>query len=546
MHPAELVIPRPLAVTVVPEEVFELGPGATIIAHPEAHGPAGLLALLLRRPTGFPLPIAFEEQHEDQQQGNVTLELKESTGSGPEHYTLAVRRQGVLISAPTPAGLYNGIQTLRQLFPADIESVPATPRSQVAQSNGTHPAQGSHWKIPGVDIVDGPRFQYRGIMLDVARSFFPVEDVKWQIDTMSQFKLNALHLHLTDDQAWRIELDNPTPNPSGIDYRNLSRVGGAGAVDHPEAGLPPGLPGFYTKADLRELSDYAAARNVLLVPEIDVPGHVNAALAAVPQLNTDGAAKATNSTGAVGYSTLEAHNPATYEFVREVLAQLAEITPGPYLHIGGDEAEVTLHSDYLKMVAEFSRMVAGLGKTVIGWNEYADAELPNGAVIQYWHGSLGAVRRQAQSGAQVIMSPAAHTYLDQKYDSASPIGLEWVEGGPFTWAEYYGWDPAAFGIMEEHILGVEALLWTETVRGNDQAAWLMYPRAISVAEVGWTAQAARHVEDFRRRLGAFAGRLTRQGVTFQPAPDVEWAVPLPPGYPKLFRRADPAYGRIEP
>ncbi|UVJ40362.1 beta-N-acetylhexosaminidase [Arthrobacter sp. CJ23] len=520
MNSTEDLIPRPQHVATTDGAAFTLHASARIAASGAAQAVAGQLAALLRRATGRALPLVAEPVP-----GDIALELAEAPDGGPEAYALSVTAESVRLTATDPAGLFNAVQTLRQLFPAAVESADASA-----------PA----WTLPAVEISDAPRLPYRGLMLDVARSFFTVAEVKQQVDTMSQFKLNALHLHLTDDQAWRIEIHNPAENPSGLDYSRLTGIGGQGAVDHPGVGLTPGRTGFYTQQDFREIVDHAAARNVLIVPEIDLPGHVNAALAALPQLNPDGKPKPMNTSGDVGYSTLDAANPITYEFVREVLGQLAAITPGPYLHIGGDEALVTGHDNYVAMVREFAAIAAGLGKTVAGWNEYADVELPRGAVVQYWHGELAPAMRQAtENGARILMSPAANTYLDQKYDSASPIGLEWVEGGPFTWAEYYAWDPAQGGIVDEQLLGVEGPLWTETVRGNHQAAWLTYPRAISLAEVGWSRQEDRELQDFRRRLGTFGERLARQGVTFQAAPDVDWSAQPAPAFSAEAVPADP-------
>jgi hexosaminidase len=424
------------------------------------------------------------------------------------------------------------VQTLRQLLPAAIE--------------GTEPGSDSTWVIPAVEIADAPRFAYRGLMLDVARNFFTVEEVKEQIDVMTQFKLNALHLHLTDDQAWRIEIHEPENNPSGLPYGKLTEIGGEGAVEVPTAVPTRGRHGFYTQQDFRDIQAYAAGKNVLVVPEIDLPGHVNAALAAIPQLNPNGQAKPMSTTSEVGWSTLTADLPVTYEFVREVLGQLAAITVGPYLHIGGDEAHVTGHDDYVAMVKEFVRIGAETGKSVVGWNEFAAVELPEGAVIQYWHGDFAPVVRQAgQSGSQVIMSPAANTYLDQKYAQDSPVGLEWVEGGPFTWSEYYNWDPAQGGLEDHQILGVEGALWSETIRDNHQAQWLLYPRAVSLAEVAWSGQEVRNTGDFRRRLGALGERLAKQGVVFQEAPDVEWSAK--PHYPfaAAVATSHSEYGTIE-
>ena len=526
MNTTDTLIPRPSHVALQDNPAFRLAPTARIRATAPAAQPAEQLASLLRAGTGFELPIV-----EDTRPGDIFLEFAEAFDGGPEAYALNVTEDGVRLTASTQAGLFNGVQTLRQLFPASIEKADAS---------------SAEWVIPAVDIADAPRFAYRGLMLDVARSFFTVEEVKAQIDVMTQFKLNALHLHLTDDQSWRIEIHEPEQNPSGLPYAQLTALGGQGAVEVPAAVPARGREGFYTQQDFKDIQAYAATKNVLVIPEIDFPGHVNAALAAIPQLNPDGQAKPMSTTPDVGWSTFSADLPATYEFVREVLSQLAAITDGPYLHIGGDEAHVTGHDDYVAMVQQFVRIGAETGKTVVGWNEFAAVELPEGAVIQYWHGDFAPVVRQAEeSGAKVIMSPAANTYLDQKYASDSPIGLEWVEGGPFTWSEYYNWDPAQGGLKDHQILGVEGPLWTETVRNNEQAQWLLYPRAVSLAEVAWSGQEVRNAGDFRRRLGALGERLAQQGVAFQAAPDVEWSATSKWPFPDAGTSSTPEYGTIE-
>jgi hexosaminidase len=527
MNTTDNLVPRPSHVALVDGPAFTLAPAARIAAGGSAAPVAEKLAALLRRGTGFDLPIV-----EDARPCDISLALEDTFDGGPEAYALSVTEAGVDLTASTGAGLFNGVQTLRQLLPAAIE--------------GTEPGSDSTWVIPAVEIADAPRFAYRGLMLDVARNFFTVEEVKEQIDVMTQFKLNALHLHLTDDQAWRIEIHEPENNPSGLPYGKLTEIGGEGAVEVPTAVPTRGRHGFYTQQDFRDIQAYAAGKNVLVVPEIDLPGHVNAALAAIPPLNPDGQAKPMSTTSEVGWSTLTADLPVTYEFVREVLGQLAAITVGPYLHIGGDEAHVTGHDDYVAMVKEFVRIGAETGKSVVGWNEFAAVELPEGAVIQYWHGDFAPVVRQAeQSGSQVIMSPAANTYLDQKYAQDSPVGLEWVEGGPFTWSEYYNWDPAQGGLEDHQILGVEGALWSETIRDNHQAQWLLYPRAVSLAEVAWSGQEVRNTGDFRRRLGALGERLAKQGVVFQEAPDVEWSAK--PHYPfaAAVATSHSEYGTIE-
>lgn len=528
MNTTDNLIPRPSHVALTDGPAFTLHPTARISADDAASPVAEQLATLLRGATGFDLPIV-----PDSRDGDIALAVTDTLDGGPEAYVLSVTGSEARLTATTAAGLFNGAQTLRQLFPPTIENAHA----DAASTEGT-------WVIPAVEIFDTPRFAYRGLMLDVARNFFTVEEVKEQIDVMTRFKLNALHLHLTDDQAWRLEINDPGPagNPSGLPYGQLTAIGGPGAVEVPTAVPIRGNSGFYTQQDFKDIQAYAATRNVLVIPEIDLPGHVNAALAAIPQLNPDGQAKAMSTTPEVGWSTLSADLPATYEFVREVLTQLAAITDGPYLHIGGDEAHVTGHDEYVEMVQQFVRIGANTGKSVVGWNEFAAVELPEGSVIQYWHGDFAPVVRQAgEGGSKVIMSPAANSYLDQKYNDSSPIGLQWVEGGPFTWAEYYNWDPAQGGLEDHHILGVEGPLWSETVRNNQQAFWLLYPRLVSLAEVAWSGQEARNTGDFRRRLGALGERLAKQGVTFQEAPDVEWAAK--PDWP--FTTPPSQYGTIE-
>lgn len=531
MNTTDNLIPRPSHVALLDGPAFTLTPTARITASNAAAPVAEQLAVLLRRGTDFELPLV-----EDSLPGDISLELAETSDGGPEAYSLNITEDGVGLTASTIAGLFNAVQTLRQLFPAAIEG------RGPAESNAT----ADTWVIPAVEIADAPRFAYRGLMLDVARSFFTVEEVKAQIDVMTQFKFNALHLHLTDDQAWRIEIHEPAENPSGLPYADLTALGGQGAVEVTTAMPARGNSGFYTQQDFRDLQAYAASKNVLVIPEIDLPGHVNAALAAIPQLNPDGQAKPMSTTSEVGWSTLSVDLPATYEFVREVLGQLAAITVGPYLHIGGDEAHVTGHDDYVAMVQRFVRIGAETGKSVVGWNEFAAVELPQGSVIQYWHGDFEPTVRQAeQSGSRVVMSPAANTYLDQKYASDSPVGLEWVEGGPFTWSEYYNWDPAQGGLQDQQILGVEGPLWTETVRDNQQAQWLLYPRAVSLAEVAWSGQEVRNPGDFRRRLGALGERLARQGVAFQEAPDVEWSAKPEYPFPDPIAGSASKYGTIE-
>ncbi len=518
------LLPRPVSVETHDGTPFTLHKNTRIVAIGQgADGPARYLAGILRPSTGYRLNVV------GQGWGPAPIVVEVGAGKAPaghadEGYTLTVEADRVLIGADTPNGALNGVQTLRQLFPQWVESDTVVSTA---------------WTVPQVTISDYPRFAYRGMMLDVARSFYPMDEVKAYIDAAAQFKVNRLHLHLTDDQGWRIAVGTPDDNPSGIDYGLLTGISGGTAMTYngngQQMGTELGVTGFYTRADYAEIVRYAGENGMTVVPEIDLPGHTNAALHAIPQLNSAGAqprpqpGEATvphNGTGSVGYSSLDAGSDVTYEFVRNVLADIAEMTPGPYLHIGGDEAHVTSHADYTRMVDAFTETVASLGKTVVGWNEYAGTALPrDGAVVQFWNGDRNAVAGAVNNrGAKVILSPAAHTYVPQKQDARQPQGGTWACGGVCGLDRHYNWDPGTFipNVTESSVLGVESALWGEFIRRVGQAQYYSYPRLIATAEAGWTPQAQRNYADFTTRLSAMGGRLTVQGTNFFPTADVPW------------------------
>jgi hexosaminidase len=395
-----------------------------------------------------------------------------------------VRPEGVRLAAATPAGLFRGAQTLRQLASVD----------------------GS---IPAGRITDRPRFAYRGVMLDVARHFFPVADVKRLIDVAALLKLNHLHLHLTDDQGWRIAIDA---------WPRLTEYGGG-----TEVGDGPG--GYFTKADYREIVAYAAERFITVVPEVDLPGHTNAALASYPELNADGAAPDRYTGIAVGFSALAVAKEVTYRFLDDVFGELAALTPGPYLHVGGDEAKTVDPEDYATIVARAQQIVARHGKTPIGWHEVAAAPLLPSTVVQYWGVAAedgDGTRAAAAQGNRVIMSPADRTYLDMKYDDESPWGFDWA--GHITTETSYDWDPATYlsGVDESAVLGVESPLWTETVRTIEQVEYLLMPRLAVTAEVGWAQTGRQDWAHLRERLAAQHAVWTALGIAFFEAPDVPW------------------------
>jgi hexosaminidase len=396
--------------------------------------------------------------------------------------------------------LFHAVQTLRQLLPAAIES------DQNMRATGA-------WSLPPGRIVDRPRFAWRGGMLDVARHFFTVDEVKQYVDLLALYKFNTMHLHLSDDQGWRIQINS---------WPKLTTVGGA-----TEVGGGPG--GFYTKADYAEIVRYARDRFITVVPEIDMPAHTHAATASYPELGCGrpmpdpplNAATPTLYTGtAVGFSALCHDKAVTFRFVDDVVRELAAMTPGPYIHLGGDEVEVLTPQQYAAFVERVQGIVARHGKTMVGWDEIGRAKLRPGTIAQMWRAdtSVAAVRQ----GARVIMSPATKAYMDMKYTPATEIGLDWAALIELQTA--YDWDPVTHfnGVTERDVLGVEAPLWSETVVNITAAEYLLMPRLPAIAEVGWTANAGKDWESFRRRIAAHAPRWRFLGINYYPSPQVAW------------------------
>ncbi|GAB1645471.1 beta-N-acetylhexosaminidase [Krasilnikovia sp. MM14-A1259] len=475
------VIPVPAQVWPDPAADFTIGPDAAIRAAPGAEPVARQLAELLRAATGHPVPMRPD--------GTIRMELQD--GHGAEGYRLDVATDAVTVAAERPAGLHAAVQTLRQLLP-------------VAGRAGDV-------VLPGGRILDRPRFAYRGTMLDLARHFFTPDEVRSFIDAIAQFKINHLHLHLTDDQGWRLEIEG---------WPRLTEIGGG-----PGTGVGGAGPGFLTAAEYADLVAYAAGRFITIVPEIDMPGHVNAAQVAYPELAGDGRRVAPRHDRAVGYSSLDAGREQTYAFVEDVIRAVAALTPGPFLHIGGDEAKATSAADYRTFLHRVLPLVARYGKRPIGWHEVAAVDLPDTAVPQFWRtrAADAGVARAAANGCQVIMSPADRTYLDMKYAADSEPGLDWA--GPLDVARAYDWDPATrlARVGEQALLGVEAPLWSETLRSLTDVQTMTFPRLPAIAEVAWSPQTARDWASFRRRLAAFGPRWRAQGIAFHRSPEIPWA-----------------------
>ena len=428
--------------------------------------------------------------------GAIVLRLSASDNLGDEGYTLDVTPERVLLTAATPAGLFYGVQTLRQLMPPRVEYQAARPEPL---------------PVPAVQVLDRPRFEWRGAMLDVARHFFDVDDVKRYVDLMALYKLNRLHLHLSDDQGWRVEI----PGRS-----ELTEIGGS-----TEVGGGPG--GFYTVADYAEIVRYAAERFVTVVPEIDLPGHTNAALAATPELNCDGEAPELYTGIRVGFSFVCVEKEETYAFVDDVVAALAAATPGETIHLGGDEVHQLSQEQYVAFMTRAQAIVAAHGKRFEAWDEVAEAglALAPGAVVQVWRPQTPAtsahLAEAVAQGARLVLSPADHVYLDMKVDSSMALGLAWA--GFNDVRDAYEWDPGTLipGVPEAAILGVEAPMWTETLATIRDVEFMAFPRLAGVAETAWSAP-GRSWDEYRLRLAAHGPRWVALGVPFYRSPLVPW------------------------
>ncbi len=478
------IVPRPVTVEAT-GEVYALQPGTAVVApagSPEGARVAQALAGLLAGAAGTDVPVV-------QEAGNVVLTL--GGDHGAEGYQLDVRAEGVRLVASEPAGLFRGVQTIRQLLGPTAEG-----------------ADGPAASLPGGRVVDRPRFANRGAMLDVARHFFGVEDVERYLDLLALYKINHLHLHLTDDQGWRIEIES---------WPELTAQGSRTAVDG-----DPG--GYYTKADYARIVRYAAERFITVVPEIDMPGHTNAALSSYGELTCDGVTPPPYTGIEVGFSSLCIDKDVTYRFVDEVLGEVAAMTPGPYLHIGGDEAKSTPHEQYVRFIERVRDIVAAHGKTMVGWEEIAAAKVGPDAVAEYWNTAEGSdiARRAVEQGVQVILAPARHTYFDLKYDEGTALGLEWA--GHVELRDAYDWDPASVvpGVTEANVLGVEACLWSETLRSFADVSYMLLPRLAAFAEVAWTPQERRGWDDFAGRVAGEAARWSASGLHFHRSPGVAW------------------------
>ena len=532
------LLPQPVSYQAAAGEAFTLTPDSMILATGEAAVAVAEVVDELRTSTGYALPVLDPA---DAGQGTapgitavVSPEALDGAGvSGEEAYTIAVDADGVTLRATTAHGLYDATRSLKQLLGPWSGSATVVSRS---------------WTVPALSLKDSPRYSYRGLMLDPARSFITVPEVLDTIETMADYKLNELHLHLSDDQGWRIAITNEgRAEGDTIDYTRLAEVSGATAVGPTRATTLPGVTGYYTQDDFRTIVAAAAAHHIEVVPEIDAPAHTNAALHALPELNSSGSFPAAdpltgttpvNTTTSVGESSLDAANEASYTYIRHVVNQIAAMNPeGRLLHLGGDESFSTTAQAYRTFMDRALTDVAsttnssGRPLTPVVWNEAASrSTLPQGTYVQVWrsHDAAAVARHVADGGGKVIVSLAQHTYFPQR-PTADVFGATWACGGPCGMSAFYDYDPATVaGVPEAGVAGVEGAVWNEHLRGLPTTQYMVYPRLLALAEVAWSPQEAREggLRDLESRIADQGAALSTSGVNFHPTPEVPWTSQL--------------------
>jgi hexosaminidase len=507
------IIPKPARME-VGSGSFNVGPKTPIVidsASTDARGVGEFLAAKLRRPTGFPLDI--QSTAKKIPAGAILLRTGEGLSAlGSEGYRLSSSKKGIKIEAATPAGLFYGVQTLLQLLPPEIE--------------GQGAAENIVWSIPSVKIEDRPRFVWRGMHLDVGRHFLPKEFVKRYIDLLAMYKMNMFHWHLTEDQGWRIEIKK---------YPRLTEVG-AWRRESMDDGIPHG--GFYTQDDIREVVAYAKQRFITVVPEIEMPGHCQAALAAYPELSCSGGPFKVGTEWGIIYDVFCAGNEKTFEFLQGVLSEVIDLFPSRYVHVGGDEVpklrwqncykcqeriksegltnENELQSYFIKRIENF---LAGKGKSLVGWDEILEGGIAPNATVMSWRGTAGGIEA-ARSGHDVVMSPTSHCYFDY-YQGL--FDEPWSIGGFLPLEKVYSYEPVPEELTPEqarHVLGAQANLWTEYIASGPQAEYMLLPRLLALSEVVWSEKSLRNTADFSRRLVPHYDRLAAAGVEFRlPPPD---------------------------
>jgi hexosaminidase len=503
------LIPYPQ--TIVPSsEYFSLTPDVNIISDHPNRGNAQFLKNRLSVATGYPFNLK-----QDFISPGIHLKLRDMPGEfESESYDLLVAADSIKIEAPTPHGVFYGIQTLLQLLPPEIESLAFHPEIE--------------WVIPGVRISDQPRYSWRGFMLDEGRHFHGKDTVLNLLDVMASLKMNIFHWHLTEDQGWRIQIQR---------YPRLTEIGSQRAgtaqnlwdmIRNKHDGCPH--TGYYTQQEIREIVSYAAERHITVIPEVEIPGHSKAALSAYPQYSCTGGPFEVPTKFGIFKDIYCPGKEPTFTFLQNILDEIMDLFPARYIHIGGDEApkarwkkcadcqrrileeslkdEQALQAYFTNRIADY---VAMHNRTIIGWNQALSDRLNPDAIIQYWAGNRKRVIKTVQGGRKIVISSYLDYYLDHSY-SLTPL------------SRIYNFDPIFAELNQsdaQNILGVEAPLWTEFVPDRARLDFQTFPRLLALAETGWTARQFKKYADFRVRLMNFEDRLNYRDIRYAHAKEVQ-------------------------
>jgi hexosaminidase len=520
------LIPAPVNLTVNAGQ-FTL-PSTIVI---EAQDQKGMDPVLNELKTQLSLPTGYTVTVTTQPKTDATIRLvlnkTPETTLGSEGYYLSVTPASILIRANQPAGLFYGVKTLLQLLPAAIESKVVVNRNS--------------WQAPCVTITDYPRFGWRGLMLDVSRHFFTKQEVKDFIDEMVKYKFNLLHMHLTDDEGWRVEIKG-LPNLTKVGAWSVKRVGTFGTFPDPAPSEPRDYGGFYTADDIRDIVQYAKNRFVNILPEVDVPGHSLAAIASYPELScTPGADKYQVRSGnkimnwhkggfdALYDNTLCPANEKIYPFLDTVFATIAALFPFDYIHVGGDECaknfweksdavKQLMKKEHLKNQEEVQsyfekrveKIIESKGKKVIGWDEILEGGLAPNAAVMSWRGIQGGIAA-AKLKHSVVMSPTTFFYLDYMQGDAA---IEPPVYATLRLNTTYSYEPVPDSVDPKLILGGQANLWTEQVYNTRHMQYMVWPRSMAVAECLWTPKEKKDWDNFASRVEAIFPRMDVEQVKY--------------------------------
>lgn len=518
------LIPEPVQISTQKGDFFLRNTTSVSINQEEIRPTAVILCRQLSQATGW----KFTPQKGLAKANSIHLLLNSTPNPvlGKEGYTLEVTAQGVKITANYVGGLYYGVQTVLQLLPTDIESTKAVQRT---------------WPIPFVKITDFPRFAWRGVMLDVSRHFFQKDEVKRYIDVMSRMKYNTFHWHLTDDNGWRIEIKS-LPKLTQVGAWRVPRIGKFGSLDAPKEGEAATDGGFYTQEDIKEVIQYAQERNVTIVPEIDVPGHSMAAIAAYPELSctkdpTTKVNPGSNFSEWYGNgkfkmfidNTLNPSDENVYVFLDKVFTEVAALFPNPYIHVGGDECykgfwendpnckalmqqEKMTHVEELQgyFMKRVEQILKKKGKKLLGWDEILEGGIAPEATVMSWRGLNGGIEA-AKLGHDVVMTPAPFVYIDYMQSDRT---LEPPIYATLRLKTCYNFEPIPDGVDGKYILGGQANLWTEAIPTLSYAEYMTYPRCWALADVYWSPKNKRNWDNFIPRLETQFQRADLAGINY--------------------------------